>query len=52
MPNFSSHFCSDAVPTYRVEPLDELASNCRTSVEMIERHYARWLAPRLLKVNG
>ena len=30
----------------------DVASNCRTSVEMIERHYARWLAPRLLKVNG
>jgi integrase len=29
----------------------DIAANCRTSVAMIEDHYARWLAPRDLAVN-
>jgi integrase len=27
----------------------EIANNCRTSVQMIEDHYAKWLSPRLTK---
>lgn len=27
----------------------DVANNCRTSVQMIEDHYARWLSPRLTK---
>lgn len=29
----------------------DIAANCRTSVTMIEQHYARWLAPRDLAIN-
>jgi integrase len=29
----------------------DIAANCRTSVTMIEEHYARWLAPRDLAIN-
>jgi hypothetical protein len=27
----------------------EVANNCRTSVQMIQEHYAKWLSPRLTK---
>ena len=27
----------------------EIANNCRTSVQMIQEHYAKWLSPRLTK---
>lgn len=30
----------------------DIAANCRTSVTMIEQHYARWLAPRDLAINA
>lgn len=33
----------DAAPIY------DIANNCRTSVEIIERHYARWLKPSMSK---
>jgi hypothetical protein len=26
-------------------PVYDIAANCRTSVEMIQNHYARWLSP-------
>jgi len=29
----------------------DIAANCRTSVMMIEQHYARWLAPSDLAIN-
>jgi integrase len=30
-------------------PVYDIANNCRTSVEMIQNHYARWLSPSLSK---
>ena len=27
----------------------EIANNCRTSVQMIQEHYVKWLSPRLTK---
>jgi hypothetical protein len=29
----------------------DIAANCRTSVAMIENHYARWLNPILANIN-
>ena len=30
-------------------PIYDIANNCRTSVEVIEQHYARWLKPSMSK---
>ena len=30
-------------------PIYDVANNCRTSVEVIEDHYARWLKPSMSK---
>jgi len=29
----------------------DIAANCRTSVAMIENHYARWLTPIMANLN-